>query len=252
MTSEAFWTSTERGPEDCLAFSRSCTRPIQKENRKMKTRILSLVFALSLVCAGLQGAVLFSNGAPDLVTGYTFVTGVDADDFGLGLASSVTGVRFFASSINARFSPANFFTDFNGNIDWVIYNDNAGMPGIVAANGNVSGVVAVDTGTLLLGLYPIFQLDFDFNSPVALSAGSYWLELQMGGPANNFWATTNFNSGNALQGGVPANPSSDYAFDIIGNTSADVPEPSGAALVGLGMVAGAIILRWARTRLRTI
>src|SRR5258706_3387070 len=123
---------------------------------------------LGLIPAVADASPIYNNGAPVFIGGNISQVR-SADDFVLASSANVTAVRFFASVF-----PGNTFsTNFSGDIAWEIYNDSAGSIGTVVSSGAVTGLVGSASGSF-------FQLDFDLGSTLALSAGTYWLELHEG------------------------------------------------------------------------
>jgi hypothetical protein len=96
------------------------------------------------------------------------------------------------------------------------------------------------------------MIDFNLGSPLALSAGTYWLELHEGTDVTTsdgsaiFWATSNGSAGDAKQDSNPTLPSSgqnvELAFQLF--DTASVPEPTTWVLLAAPLPA----MLWFRRR----
>lgn len=218
-------------------------------------KVLAGILGAAIMIPGIaQAGIVYDNGGPGVVNGALISNNqLVADDFTLTAKTILTDGHFWTMEQDG----------WDGTLTFGVMSDNgAGAP----VNGFVSGVIHLGGGinvqkTLVTaGIAPGYNqyaYAFDFNTPLSLSAGTYWfgLYLQSGastGNANIFWQFTG-----AVNGSVPAgvqasdptftwvagNPSSitDTAFFLTGY----VPAPGGIALLGLGLVA-----LFARRRLR--
>lgn len=202
--------------------------------------------AVCLATAGvLPGAVIYSNGGPNLVNGRDIVAFRSADDFVLGSGATLGGIRYWSSVQPGR----PFATDFSGQLTWGVYANNGGALGTLLHTGTVSGLTGTATGQVFPGSNsPVYVLEFTLGAPVALNAGTYWLELHEGASltANDgssvLWLTAAA-SGNAKQAGAGGLPESginqEYAFELLDapGAGAGVPEPGTVWLLGGGLLA---------------
>jgi PEP-CTERM motif len=147
---------------------------------------------------------------------------------------------------------------FSGDLSWLIYDNNAGVPGNVLFSDTVSGagITQTDTGVDLFG-FRIFQLDFSMPS-TTLGAGTYWFRIKENGPTDDFdgsdvfWLNgdgggTGFDT---MFGAPPLDPTGwtsqvpeNRAFQFFASSSSAAPEPGTFALLALGMVGGIVARR---------
>ncbi len=214
----------------------------------------SALFAATLclaasVPASAQSPV-YSNGAPNGVSGNEMTQWIQASDFTLGSATTLTAARFWAFSLATN--------AYAGNVTWQIYSNAAGSPGSMLFSGNVVPTAIVD-GPPYGGTTPTMRYDFALPN-VGLGAGTYWFGLHNGplsntGRAEFYWETTAANT--------TANDQEDVApfgdgFSPNGNEHAytlyagsTVPEPSTYAMLGGGLVTLAGLARRRRRAVTT-
>lgn len=210
-------------------------------------RKLICLLAASLLSA--PAATIYNNGAP-LVAGVRDISLFrSADDFVLAAGANVAAVRFWISTTDPI--QANPETNFSAAITYAIYANNAGSLGAVLASGTVTGLTSMPTGQSHSGSNAGMNvLDFDLVSPVALAAGTYWLELHEGltlgtsDGSNIGWETSAGSGGNAKQGfavnGVPTGSTgNELAFQLFDTPfqTAATPEPGTLAVAALALVA---------------
>ena len=192
----------------------------------------------------------YDNGAPNHLSGAEMTQWVEADDFTLTDATTLTGIRFWNVQDDVRV----IGTTYQGSISWQIFTNNAIEPGTVVASGTTAAVTRSATGHSLppaQGSLPEFQHDFALPS-VALSPGTYWLALHNGPLTTEtfqqfYWESTNPNATliavndiAPFDGGWMQNPpeASQLAFQLFGDTgsAAAVPEPASLLLLGAGVL----------------
>ncbi|MBM3756998.1 MAG: PEP-CTERM sorting domain-containing protein [Acidobacteria bacterium] len=211
-------------------------------------RIKFALAALALSVSA-QAALIFNNGAPTTLGVRDIGLFRTADDFALASAQNVAGIRFFYSWTSPSVvEPAD---NFRGTITYAIYNDSAGSIGSQIATGSVSGLASTFTGIIIPGSNAkINAVEFNLVFAVALSAGTYWLELHEGPTLSTDDGTgigwiLAADAGNAKQGltanGLPAGGvNNELAFELHDTASGatGVPEPGSVALMaGMAVLA---------------
>jgi hypothetical protein len=188
------------------------------------------------VLASVGSAQVYDNGAADYANGNEMTAWLQAEDFVLGANASVGS----ATAGLLDFTGGSF-GNWDGGLQWFIFNDAGGIPGAIVASGKGSNVVVNYVGTP--AGFDSYELSFDFGTGVALTAGTqYHFGLHM---ANDYatrrdiyWATTGFNAtnpGTESSGGTMNNwlgNGFEHAFALYA-----VPAPSALALLGLGGIA---------------
>lgn len=200
-----------------------------------------LAAALSPALASAQ--VVYDNGAPNASGGNEMTQWVQAEDFTLASATTITGIRFWGFG----FTPS----AYQGSIVWSIYGNNGSQPGALLFSGT-SFDAPIDQGAVA-NANQDNQLQFDIATNFALGAGTYWLGLHNGpltttNRADFYWQNTASNG--SLTGREDAAPFGDngwsnngeqHAFQLSATTT--VPEPSTYALMGSGLAALLLVRR---------
>jgi hypothetical protein len=199
---------------------------------------LRIAVALTVFAVSMPAAVIFNNGASNLITGDNMSEFLVAEDFALATAYNVTGLRFWSLQSSAG--------DYRNSVYWAIHSNGGSAPGSILFGGLTASVAAVATGNSTFYGYN----EYRFDIPVAfqLAAGTYWLSLHNGALANEtatemLWAATTPGSGLAgvytSSGLNPAwiDTSQEHAFEISGNPvgTGQVPEPGSVLLLGSGL-----------------
>ena len=217
-----------------------------------------LALTLQLVATA-QAATLWDNGAPNITNlgGSEMSDTFQAEDFRLGVASDLTGIRFWDLEGAAG-------GDYTGSIFYQIVNNvgitPAGSPGTTVFSSGLVAPTRVAAGSVL-GLSQ-FQNDFAI-SVSNLVAGTYWLELHNGPLATNafsdfYWSFTDLNVTNTptnrgSEFALPANGfgwttnDQEHAFEVFGAPRQPppppLPEPGTTALMAAG-IAVLALRRW--------
>ncbi|MCG3123407.1 MAG: hypothetical protein GIKADHBN_01824 [Phycisphaerales bacterium] len=194
------------------------------------------------VCAVVVGCVVassaiadpvFSTGPADLVSGSgrEMTAWVQADDFKLTADTMVTGA-------SVQWFTLDRLRNWDRNVQWFVFADNAGAPGSVVATGGALNVLSTFEGRYS---YDWYTTSFEFDTPVFVAAGAkYWFGLHFSSDYDRndlYWAdgtSTIMGSSQESLAGLFNNwtaPSGvDRAFQL-------VPAPGAIGGVGLGLVA---------------
>lgn len=168
-----------------------------------------------------SGAI-YDNGGDDYANGNEMTNWLQAEDFTLSNDAKVGAVTFSILDTLA----GNNLANFDGTIDWFIYADGGGTPGALMASGSGTNVVtSFDQNN---GIWDFWDASFDLDVAQNLTAGTYWLGLNLN---NNgcvtrdelYWGTTNANgtsSGNEqtnCSGGFGSN-GTEHSFALFGSS----------------------------------
>lgn len=193
-------------------------------------------FAAALLCgvplhtnaAGMNGAIVFDNGAPDHQSANNLGFAWQADDFTLSTGTSITGFRFW--SLEAKDA-------YRGSISWLITR---ALGGTAIASGTLDTVRRTGLGESL-GLDEYLN-ELSLTAPLALGSGTYWLVLHNGGfgdlgdPNEFLWATSAANGSlrgmESFDGGATWTSNfNEHAFQV-----SAIPEPASVAMLAAGML----------------
>lgn len=180
--------------------------------------------AVGIMRAGAAGAdtTLFDNGAFAFNGGMGFGSKIVVDDFVLAENGSLTRASFpYYNTSNPGFGPV---------LEWYVYTDAAGSPGLEFASG--AGTVLASEVLGRYGNWAVFDITFELDEPVSLEGGVvYWFGLQNTGGtlvvARHWGASDTLPGGNThyentLEGGWISVPV-EMSFQLL-------PEPSNALL----------------------
>ncbi len=209
-------------------------------------------FVATVLAAAAHAGLIVDNGLPNVTNARDIDLFRSADDFTVG-NTNIGAVRFWITTTSPIATDPQ--TNFDGSITYAFYNDSAGSIGSLIASGTVNGLTSVFSGLTHSGSNAnINVVDFNLNAPLALAAGTYWLELHEGATLSSDdgtrigWEMSNNTSGNAKQdlasNGLPVNSvNNELAFQLFDTASGTVPEPGSLLLVAAGLALGAARLR---------
>jgi hypothetical protein len=131
-------------------------------------------------------ALLYDNGGDDYANGNEMTQWLQAEDFVLGAQSNVTSVSFSVLTFGG-------IANWDGTVDWWIFNDGGGAPGGVVASGsgtNISMTFDQNQG------FDFYDCTMDLDAPQCLDGKTtYWLGLHLNDNAcatrdDLYWGTT--------------------------------------------------------------
>lgn len=210
--------------------------------RDVTSRIcVGIVSAFCAIAGTGHAAVVYDNGAPNLVSGTAMGNFIQAEDFMLPADTLITDVHFWSvEAVNT----------FSGSIDYAFYTDNGGSPnlGAPAVEGFAAGtsLTRTATGNSLFNLYNEFSYNFNVTPFIAGAGVRYWLGLHNGPLTNDavqffFWESAAANATISGKEDIlpPAgdgwiNNEQEHAFELTG-VAVTVPEPTTLTLLGLGL-----------------
>ena len=145
----------------------------------MNKLLLPLAFAFALTTVlGSQEAfamtVLFDEPLDGTPQGAFISTALTGDDFVLSTGASVTDVHFVVLETPGGFDEVVFYS---------IFTDNGGIPGTEIPGSAGTGISVVTGNPVITGIcfpgigFNCFEVSMDFQSPVNLAAGTYWIIL---------------------------------------------------------------------------
>lgn len=209
-------------------------------NRSAKSIFMCLLLAaFALTCASASAdVVVYDNGGPNQHNGNEMGSYVQGETFSLAGTTNITGVQFWDLELAGQFA---------GSFNWYIQADCGGTPCTFLAQGNSTPGSRSATGlTDDSGTYSEFVNTF--NVSATLGAGNYWLFLHNGPVVGNdpftdfYWEWANANATPTGQEyDLTANNGWDgtfneHAFQLIGNTAQETPEPGSLTLFGSGLM----------------
>lgn len=207
-----------------------------------KLSLVSTVTVAGLMTLPAPAADLFDNGAPDGINGYSNGTeGIFGlrrtllDDF-----TVPAGQVFEINDFHWRSIWGSGLTGLGTTAELQFRADDSGTPGGILTTANVNSYSEVGTGNVYFSRDEVSQwITFD---EITLGPGTYWFEMTVVGPENNFWLTTgsgvgncwvNYEDFNGLEPGFNQfGVDSDLNFILTG-----APTPGALALLGLAGLA---------------
>jgi PEP-CTERM motif len=221
------WIGVGRTPADAARATRSAWF--------LRWNLAGILLTLMLLSAGPALATTSFNGTPGTGGGGLAIeTFVGAESFNLSSTETIRGVEFAGELFSAP-----------GTLNWYIFNNNGFFPGSVLAQGQ-NPALSVTPFSQFISI-----VDFNLNTPVTLSAGTYWVGLNFPTQFVVWGETTT--PGSQLSAGDPAPlGSGNWNLDAvqlylgISETPLVAPEPGSVLLVGMGSIG----LVWRRYRNR--
>lgn len=190
-------------------------------------------------------SIVWDNGDTDGSNGYSEIhsslgfgfTRSTVDDFTLTSATNITGY-YGLYLTNSGILPAGYSMALN------FYADAGGAPGAYVGSSAETGYSEAPTGRNWFGRDEV--VNHSTFSPIALGAGTYWVEMQIIGFENAYHmvhsgvtgseAWVNYSDfGGAFPGSALFGVAADMAFALEGDV---IPAPSALALLGIAGMAG--------------
>lgn len=201
--------------------------------------LLLLGFAAVAVGASAQ-TVFYDNGGPNQVDGNEMTEWMQTEDFMIAQDTTWHDLHFWTIEDPNAF--------YDGQLYVALYDDNAGSPNTIIAQGNFTDGTNY-TKTFLqagvLGTFNEYRYDVAISDYLLLANTPYHLGLHLD-PSDNYvnrngiyWETTNANAtaaGMESMGG-PNGPWSSNLNEHAFNLTSPVPEPASMSVLGLGVLA---------------
>lgn len=206
----------------------------------MKFKALKMAVAcFSLaVCGLVNSSVIYDNGSPNDRSGNETTAWVQAEDFMLASGGTIESVGVYIGFTNNN--------TWDGAFEYFIFSDSSGIPGTSLTSGSVSASVS-DTGTPWCCQGNAFLFEFNLDSAfTALAGTTYWLGIHAADDFSSdglFWVTTAANgtsTGHESNGGTFDNwfdNNQEHAFYLSGERLVEVPSPTTAAILLIGVFA---------------
>ncbi len=155
-------------------------------------RIVLVVAAAAFSSSAFAGD-LYNNGAPNYENGNEMTQRVQAEHFTYDGATIGSVTFTFIDLLNSN------LTQWDGTIDWFIYNDAGGQPGGVAASGTGSNITTSFDGNF--GGWDNYTMTFDLGGGgfAANAANTYYLGLNLNVGFDRdelYWTSTALNGTN--------------------------------------------------------
>jgi PEP-CTERM motif len=204
----------------------------------MRTTLLLTSAALALATSTASAGTVYYGGVPSSSNnGFTLNDFTESESFKLGHAASVNGVTYYATD------------DFGAppiSIVWSIAADDGGVPGAVIASGTAPVTGNPFSASTSINTFSIPETSLAANTVYWLtlihandSSGEQWLATSDASFADNSHRI----GGNFYGDGyVTLREPNDLAFSLTGDGS-PVPEPTGIALLGTGLLGGLVAIR---------
>ena len=194
-----------------------------------------LVVAVAAFSSSAFAGDLYNNGAPDYSNGNEMTQWVQAEDF-TGVGAIIGSVTFtFIDLLNSN------LTQWDGTIDWYIYNDGGGQPGGMAASGVGSNITTSLDGNF--NGWDNYTMTFDLGGGgfAANAANTYWLGLNLNVGFDRdelYWTTTAANGtfGGHESDGSPNGPWNNNTLEHSFSLHI-IPAPGALALLGIAGLA---------------
>jgi uncharacterized protein (TIGR03382 family) len=189
-----------------------------------------------LATAGMASAnLLYDNGPPNYANGNEMTQWTQAEDFELDAGYTLGSAKFSMLTFNQ-------LNNWDGKLDWWIYNDAGGSPGTLYASGAAQNVTPVYDQNV--GGWDFYDFTFDFGGGGVAVAGNtiYWLALHAAADWQNrddlYWSSTDPNGTywgheDYMNQGAWASNGVEHSFQLY-----EIPAPGALALLGLAGLAG--------------
>lgn len=203
-------------------------------------RHLLLLGLLATAVGAHAQQVFYDNGGPNQLNGNEMTQWMQTEDVTIAKDTTWHDLHFWTIE-----SPTAFY---DGKLYVALYDDNAGNPNNIIADGNFTDGLNYSKTFLqagVLGLFNEYRYDVDIADYPMLAGTLYHLGLHLD-PSDNYvnrneiyWETTNGNSTNTgiESSGGPNGPWSNNGQEHAFNLTTPVPEPASMSVLGLGALA---------------
>jgi hypothetical protein len=136
------------------------------------------VFSISGSCDSLpvppRRAPVNDQSGVTTANGWNISAVVTADDFDVASPTVVTSAKVWLADSDGGDNGT--LDEFSGALSWGLYHDDSGAPGPVVSHGKAVDIVQIDSH-IQAPWGDVVAVGFDFDQPLVLAPGRYWLAL---------------------------------------------------------------------------
>ncbi len=219
----------------------------------MRRCMIWVVAAAGAAAPALAGDVSFYAQGPNAADAFASTSDPTAifafqaaDNFAVAQDTLITKIHWWGNSDEFNLPGLENFTHFTVRL----FADDGGLPGgtVMSQTLTTAQTNPVDTGLTSFAGTDVYRQELEFEAPLFLNAGAYFISVTASGYIDNQGAIWYWQKGNGGDGDLvfdnydgggwrPFGPAFDTAFELF-----TVPSPGVPALLGVG------VLAWSRRR----